>query len=64
MAMIEPISLDKHLVDCVAEYKKVRQLQYDCEWNGQTEQASLYRIQSVRLHKLIKDGVHFEFCID
>jgi len=60
MAMIEPISLDKHLVDCVAEYKKVRQLQYDCEWNGQDEKASLYRNQSVRLKKLIKDGVLYQ----
>ena len=60
MAMIQPISLDKHLVDCVAEYKKARQLQYDFEWNGQDDKASFYKHQSMYFKKLVKDGVLYE----
>ena len=60
MAMIQPISLDKHLVDCVAEYKKARQLQYDFEWNGQDDKASFYKRQSMYFKKLVKDGVLYE----
>jgi len=60
MTMIQPISLDKHLVDCVAEYKKLRQLQYDCEWNGQNDKASFYRSQSMYFKKLVKDGVLYQ----
>ena len=58
--MIQPISVDKHLVDCVSEYKKMRQLQYDCEWNDQDSLANFYRRESVRLKKLIDDGVIYK----
>lgn len=58
--MIQPISVDKHLVDCVSQYKKMRQLQYDCEWNDQDNLANFYKRESVRLKKLIDDGVIYE----
>ena len=37
--MIEPIDGTEHLADVVAEFKLARKLQYDYEWDENSEQA-------------------------
>jgi len=56
----QSISLDEHLVDCVTEYRKLRQLQYDQEWEDQNDKASFYKHQSMYFKKLVKDGVLYQ----
>jgi len=57
---IDPIPTDTHLVDVVKEYKRIRQLQYDFEWDENSEKAEFYKSQATRYHKLIKQGVLFD----
>ena len=56
----QSISLDEHLVDCVTEYRKLRQLQYDREWEDQNDKANFYKHQSMYFKKLVKDGVLYQ----
>jgi len=48
------------LINCVAEEKRLRQLQYDAEWSGDNEQADIYKRQANHFKSLIKQGIMLE----
>ena len=57
---IDPIPTETHLVDVVKEYKKLRQLQYDFEWDENSEKSEFYKSQANYYHTLVKQGVLFD----
>ena len=57
---INSIPTDTHLVDVVKEYKKIRQLQYDFEWDEDSEKAEFYKSQADYYHTLVKKGILFD----
>lgn len=57
---ISSIDTTEHLVDCVAELKRVRRLLSDAEWNGQDKSASFYRSEVNYFRHLVKQGVFYE----
>lgn len=52
--------MENNLINCVAEEKKLRQLQYDAEWSGDDEKAEFYRRQANHYRELIKQGILLE----
>ena len=57
---IDPIPTNTHLVDVVSEYKKLRQLQYDFEWDENSQRAEFYKSQATHYHKLMQKGILFD----
>ena len=57
---IDPILTDTHLVDVVREYKKLRQLQYDFEWDENSQQAEIYKAKANYYHTLVQKGILFD----
>ena len=42
------------------EYKKLRQLQYDFEWDENSQRAEFYKSQANHYHKLMQKGILFD----
>ena len=57
---IEPIDGTEHLVDVVAEFKLARKLQYDYEWDQNSEQAEFYRQRATYYGRLKDEGVLYD----
>ena len=49
----------EHLVDSFVELKRLRDLQYESDFNDQTELAKSYQSQANDVQKLINQGVEF-----
>jgi hypothetical protein len=49
--------MEDNLINCVAEEKRLRQLQYDAEWSGDNEQADFYKKQANHYKWLITQGI-------
>ena len=47
-------------IDCIKEEKRLRQLQYDAEWEDQTKEAEKYRQQANYYKSLILKGELYE----
>ena len=47
-------------IDCQAEYKRLVQLQRDCEWEGKDKDAEQYRLQALHYRELISKGILYE----
>jgi len=57
---IDTIKPTEHLVDCVAELKRLRRLLSDAEWNGHDKSASFYRSEVNYFRHLVRQGVLYE----
>lgn len=57
---INSILTDTHLVDVVKEYKRLRQLQYDFEWDDNSEKAEFYKSQANYYKSLMNQGVLYD----
>ena len=45
-----------YLVDCFAELKRLRDLQYESDFNDLTKKAQFYKMQADSVQKLMDDG--------
>ena len=52
--------MDDIIVNCEEEFRKLVDLQYDCEWNGDTDKAEIYKIRAEHYKKLIDEGILYE----
>jgi hypothetical protein len=52
--------MNNHLIDCNAEYKRLRQLQYNCEWEDKYEDAKRYQLQAIHYKELLNKGILYE----
>ncbi len=48
---------DNRLKDCHQELKRLRNLQYESDFNDETKEASFYKERADRIQELIKQGV-------
>ena len=48
---------DNRLKDCHEELKKLRNLQYESDFNDETEEASFYKERADNIQELINQGV-------
>ena len=51
---------DDRFINCRAELKRLRQLQYDCEWEDKTTEASHYKARADHYQNLIDNDVELE----
>ena len=54
---IEPIDGTEHLTDVIHEFKLARKLQYEHEWDENSEQADFYRQRATYYGRLKDEGV-------
>jgi hypothetical protein len=54
------IKMNNHLIDCNAEYKRLRQLQYNCEWEDKYEDAKRYQLKALYYKDLLDKGIFHE----
>ncbi len=57
---IEPIDGTEHLTDVIHEFKLARKLQYEHEWDENSEQADFYRQRATYYGKLKDEGVLYD----
>jgi hypothetical protein len=57
---IEPIDGNEHLTDVIHEFKLARKLQYEHEWDENSEQADFYRQRATYYGKLKDEGVLYD----
>lgn len=57
---IDSIDATVHLTDVIAEFKLARKLQYDHEWDENSEQADFYRQRATYYGRLKDEGVLYD----
>jgi len=57
---INSIDTTIHLTDVIAEFKLARKLQYDYEWDENSEQADFYRQRATYYGRLKDEGVLYD----
>jgi len=57
---INSIDTTVHLTDVIAEFKLARKLQYDYEWDENSEQADFYRQRATYYGRLKDEGVLYD----
>ena len=60
MMYINPIDWTMHFTDVIAELKLARKLQYDHEWDENSEQADFYRQRATYYGRLKDEGVLYD----
>jgi len=51
--------MDNRLIDCHLELKRLRDLQYECDFNDKTQQSQFYNQRAEHIQNLIKKGVEY-----
>ena len=51
--------MDNRVVDCHSELKRLRDLQYESDFNDDQEQSDLYRKKTEHIQSLINQGVEY-----
>ena len=53
------IFMDDRLIDCHTELKRLRDLQYESDFNDNNQQSNLYKQKAEYIQNLIKKGVDY-----
>ena len=57
MVTLSESSMDNRVVDCHSELKRLRDLQYEYDFNDDQKQSDLYRKKAEHIQSLINQGV-------
>ena len=53
------ILMDDRLIDCHTELKRLRDLQYEFDFNDNNQQSNFYKQKAEHIQNLIKKGVDY-----
>ena len=59
MVTLSESSMDNRVVDCYAELKRLRDLQYESDFNDKFQESELFRRKAEHIQNLINEGVEF-----
>ena len=57
--MLLVIQMDDRLIDCHTELKRLRNLQYEFDFNDKNQQSNFYKQKAEYIQNLIKKGVDY-----